>query len=542
MFYELHILAKKGALATIWIAAHLEKRLKRQHIVNTDLQQSINLIMNSEAPFALRLSSQLLFGVVRIYQRKVRYLLQDCNDAFGKLREAFVRITLNDTDRTTPTGGLPIPQEFFDLDELSSQFLLHTEPPHENELELFEEALGQDWLGSKGVLVNPEGILLGQEEEFAPLTDEIMNDVMRDMPQNVEIEISPFHELQQPRMSSMVPSERMSSLTEAGRLTGHGLEIQPALPGLDVLPPSPMMPVLDQKLQSTKETPETKLTRRKMKAIVDRKGTEMTDLEYRKMLKRKNRTIQKRKNAINEPDLELKKLDALFERCCVKQIQQSKILGQIWIAQIDKKPEPGVVEPIPATPDWCKKIDPIGSKDLTHDQIPAGAEPDVIDAGGEDFGPSPLRGEIEEFNESSELMEALDECEQMPRIESMEPVGDYEDRNLFAGSPVKNRRSKTQSFSRQSHSVLSFVRNALSFDKSLEEEEAICPSPKRRRLSKELACERGKSISFMEVAKKKSRLNISRWFYELLVLKSHGLVQLQQKGAYDDITITLPNC
>jgi len=41
MFYELHVLAKKGALATVWIAAHLEKRLKRQHIVNTDLQQSI---------------------------------------------------------------------------------------------------------------------------------------------------------------------------------------------------------------------------------------------------------------------------------------------------------------------------------------------------------------------------------------------------------------------------------------------------------------------------------------------------------------------
>lgn len=43
--------------------------------------------MNSEAPFALRLSSQLLFGIVRIYQRKVRYLLQDCNDALGKLRQ-----------------------------------------------------------------------------------------------------------------------------------------------------------------------------------------------------------------------------------------------------------------------------------------------------------------------------------------------------------------------------------------------------------------------------------------------------------------------
>jgi cohesin complex subunit SCC1 len=41
---------------------------------------------------ALRLSGQLLLGVVRIYSRKAKYLLDDCNDAL--LRIKMVRLSL----------------------------------------------------------------------------------------------------------------------------------------------------------------------------------------------------------------------------------------------------------------------------------------------------------------------------------------------------------------------------------------------------------------------------------------------------------------
>lgn len=41
---------------------------------------------------ALRLSGQLLLGVVRIYSRKAKYLLDDCNDAL--LRIKMVRLPL----------------------------------------------------------------------------------------------------------------------------------------------------------------------------------------------------------------------------------------------------------------------------------------------------------------------------------------------------------------------------------------------------------------------------------------------------------------
>jgi cohesin complex subunit SCC1 len=35
---------------------------------------------------ALRLSGQLLLGVVRIYGRKAKYLLDDCNEALLKIK------------------------------------------------------------------------------------------------------------------------------------------------------------------------------------------------------------------------------------------------------------------------------------------------------------------------------------------------------------------------------------------------------------------------------------------------------------------------
>jgi hypothetical protein len=44
-------------------------------------------------PMALRLSGQLLLGVVRIYSRKAKYLLDDCNEALLKIK--MVRCPVN---------------------------------------------------------------------------------------------------------------------------------------------------------------------------------------------------------------------------------------------------------------------------------------------------------------------------------------------------------------------------------------------------------------------------------------------------------------
>lgn len=52
------------------------------------MKQLIDAITTNqeEEPIALRVSGQLLLGVVRIYSRKTRYLLEDCNEALVKIK------------------------------------------------------------------------------------------------------------------------------------------------------------------------------------------------------------------------------------------------------------------------------------------------------------------------------------------------------------------------------------------------------------------------------------------------------------------------
>lgn len=72
---------------------------------------SVDAIMGQEIEvMALRLSGQLLLGVVRIYSRKAKYLLDDCNEALLKIKMVCVllepsEISLTDRLRTgVPTG------------------------------------------------------------------------------------------------------------------------------------------------------------------------------------------------------------------------------------------------------------------------------------------------------------------------------------------------------------------------------------------------------------------------------------------------------
>jgi len=90
MFYSQIILAKKGPLGKIWLAAHWgDKKLGRPQIFSTDISHSVESIVNPAVPLALRVSGHLLLGIVRIYSRKVKYLMHDCTEALVKIKMAF---------------------------------------------------------------------------------------------------------------------------------------------------------------------------------------------------------------------------------------------------------------------------------------------------------------------------------------------------------------------------------------------------------------------------------------------------------------------
>ncbi|KAL3520448.1 hypothetical protein ACH5RR_018597 [Cinchona calisaya] len=118
MFYSQFILAKKGPLGTIWIAAHLERKLRKNQVADTNIGDSVDSILFPDVPIALRLSSHLLLGVVRIYSRKVNYLFDDCSEALLKIKQAFrsAAVDLPPEESKAPYHSITLP-ETFDLDD-----------------------------------------------------------------------------------------------------------------------------------------------------------------------------------------------------------------------------------------------------------------------------------------------------------------------------------------------------------------------------------------------------------------------------------------
>ena len=89
MFYPTELLQKTGPLARVWLAANVERKLSKNQVLQDKITEDIAVISMPEiagGPLALRLSGQLLLGVVRIYSRKARYLLDDCTEALMKIK------------------------------------------------------------------------------------------------------------------------------------------------------------------------------------------------------------------------------------------------------------------------------------------------------------------------------------------------------------------------------------------------------------------------------------------------------------------------
>ncbi|KAJ1521100.1 hypothetical protein ONE63_002802 [Megalurothrips usitatus] len=118
MFYAHFVLAKKGPLARIWLAAHWDKKLTKAHVFETNIETSVDGILKPKVKMALRTSGHLLLGVVRIYSRKAKYLLADCNEAFVKIKMAFRpgMVDLPEEHREAAVTAITLPEVFHDFD------------------------------------------------------------------------------------------------------------------------------------------------------------------------------------------------------------------------------------------------------------------------------------------------------------------------------------------------------------------------------------------------------------------------------------------
>ena len=89
MFYSHLIFVRDGPISKIWLAAHVLRQLKAKDITALDITKGAAVVMNGESkegtPFALRICGQLLYGLTRIYQKKVELVSDEAKTIQHKL-------------------------------------------------------------------------------------------------------------------------------------------------------------------------------------------------------------------------------------------------------------------------------------------------------------------------------------------------------------------------------------------------------------------------------------------------------------------------
>lgn len=93
MFYSHEVLtSRKYGVATVWLVATLGqksalKKVSRKAILDVDVAKACETIVAPDAPLALRLQSNLLFGLTRVYAQQCGYVLTDAETARNNMRQ-----------------------------------------------------------------------------------------------------------------------------------------------------------------------------------------------------------------------------------------------------------------------------------------------------------------------------------------------------------------------------------------------------------------------------------------------------------------------
>ncbi|XP_057437468.1 sister chromatid cohesion 1 protein 2-like [Lotus japonicus] len=117
----------------MWVAAYFYKKLKKAQVVDTDISSCIEKILQGEMDVtSYRVLAYLVLGVVRIYSKKVEYLLHDCNKVLSKFKEFVITTTKRNAHPETLHTFVTIPERFeldaFDLDILEDDGGDHIAP------------------------------------------------------------------------------------------------------------------------------------------------------------------------------------------------------------------------------------------------------------------------------------------------------------------------------------------------------------------------------------------------------------------------------
>ncbi|KAF2190464.1 hypothetical protein K469DRAFT_656799 [Zopfia rhizophila CBS 207.26] len=122
MFYSHEVLtSRKYGVATVWLIATLGsksklKKINRKAILDVDVQKACKTIVSPEAPLALRLQSNLLYGISRVYLQQCGYVLADAQHAHNAMRMMLKIVKNAELD---PEAGKARPEQLILQDDPS---------------------------------------------------------------------------------------------------------------------------------------------------------------------------------------------------------------------------------------------------------------------------------------------------------------------------------------------------------------------------------------------------------------------------------------
>ncbi|KAJ1650822.1 hypothetical protein IWQ61_008469 [Dispira simplex] len=111
MFYSQELATfKKHGLATVWLAATVGsksrlRKLSKQEIVRVNVQRACHYVQKPPEPLALRLTSNLLVGISRVYDQQLGYYVADVNRVWAGLRTSISRLPNEDLLTCTVPEG-----------------------------------------------------------------------------------------------------------------------------------------------------------------------------------------------------------------------------------------------------------------------------------------------------------------------------------------------------------------------------------------------------------------------------------------------------
>ncbi|ORX46379.1 hypothetical protein BCR36DRAFT_372207 [Piromyces finnis] len=103
MFYSNDILlTKRFGLGKVWLAATLGKntyykKLSKRDLIDVNITIICNFIQSPPEPLALRFTSNLLFGIIRIYNQQVQFCYNDVTHMVSQIKNEFLNTNFNST-------------------------------------------------------------------------------------------------------------------------------------------------------------------------------------------------------------------------------------------------------------------------------------------------------------------------------------------------------------------------------------------------------------------------------------------------------------